>query len=76
MMLWLQFAAITAVIVFAGSKLSKYGDVIAEENRHGQNLGRYHTYGVGDVAAGIDHRDQFGCDLLSSEYYGWQYCRR
>ena len=36
MMLWLQFAAITAVIVLAGSKLSKYGDVIAEKTGMGR----------------------------------------
>jgi cation:H+ antiporter len=30
-MLWLQFAAVTGVIVFTGPKLSKYGDVIAEK---------------------------------------------
>lgn len=31
MMIWLQFIVCTAVIVFAGTKLSKYGDVIAEK---------------------------------------------
>jgi cation:H+ antiporter len=36
MMLWLQFAAATAVIVFAGSNLSKYGDVIAEKTGLGR----------------------------------------
>jgi cation:H+ antiporter len=36
MMLWLQFAAATAVIVFAGSNLSQYGDVIAEKTGLGR----------------------------------------
>jgi cation:H+ antiporter len=34
--LWLQFAALTGVIVFAGSNLSKYGDVIAEKTGMGR----------------------------------------
>ena len=36
MILWLQFAALTGVIVFAGSNLSKYGDVIAEKTGMGR----------------------------------------
>jgi cation:H+ antiporter len=36
MMLWVQFAAATAVIVFAGANLSKYGDVIAEKTGLGR----------------------------------------
>lgn len=36
MILWLQFVAVAAVIVFAGSKLSKYGDVIAEKTGMGR----------------------------------------
>jgi len=35
-MLWFQFAAVTAVIVYAGSNLSKYGDVIAEKTGMGR----------------------------------------
>jgi cation:H+ antiporter len=35
-MIWLQFLACTAVIVFAGAKLSKYGDVIAEKTGLGR----------------------------------------
>ena len=35
-LIWLQFAAITAVIVFAGFNLSKYGDVIAEKTGMGR----------------------------------------
>jgi cation:H+ antiporter len=35
-MLWLQFVAVAAVIVFAGSNLSKYGDVIAEKTGMGR----------------------------------------
>jgi cation:H+ antiporter len=35
-MLWLQFAVVTAVIVYAGSKLSTYGDVIAEKTGMGR----------------------------------------
>jgi cation:H+ antiporter len=31
MMVYLQFAVCTGVIVFAGSKLSYYGDIIAEK---------------------------------------------
>jgi cation:H+ antiporter len=34
--LWLQFAAVTAVIVFAGYHLSTYGDVIAEKTGMGR----------------------------------------
>jgi cation:H+ antiporter len=34
--LWLQFAAVMGVIVFAGSNLSKYGDVIAEKTGMGR----------------------------------------
>ena len=30
MIVWLQFIACTAVIDFAGAKLSKYGDIIAD----------------------------------------------
>jgi cation:H+ antiporter len=30
MIVWLQFIACTAIIVFAGAKLSKYGDIIAD----------------------------------------------
>lgn len=36
MILWLQFAALAGVIVFAGSNLSKYGDVIAEKTGMGR----------------------------------------
>jgi len=36
MILWLQFAAVTGVIVFAGWNLSKYGDVIAEKTGLGR----------------------------------------
>jgi cation:H+ antiporter len=36
MILWLKFAGVTAVIVYAGSKLSKYGDVIAEKTGMGR----------------------------------------
>jgi hypothetical protein len=35
-MIWLQFAAVTGVIVFAGWNLSKYGDVIAEKTGLGR----------------------------------------
>jgi cation:H+ antiporter len=35
-MLWFQFLAVTAVIVYAGSNLSKYGDVIAEKTGMGR----------------------------------------
>jgi cation:H+ antiporter len=31
-MVWLQFAAVAAVILFAGSNLARYGDVIAEKS--------------------------------------------
>ena len=31
MVIWLQFIVCTALIVFSGSLLSKYGDVIAEK---------------------------------------------
>ena len=31
MMVWLQFAFCTAVIMYAGSRLSKYGDIISEK---------------------------------------------
>lgn len=36
MMVWLQFIVCTLVIMFAGSKLSKYGDVIAEKTGMGR----------------------------------------
>ena len=36
MLVWLQFTAVTAVIVIAGSKLSEYGDVIAEKTGMGR----------------------------------------
>lgn len=36
MILWLQFALVTAVIVYAGAKLSIYGDVIAEKTGLGR----------------------------------------
>lgn len=35
-MLWFQFVAVTAVIVYAGSNLSNYGDVIAEKTGMGR----------------------------------------
>jgi cation:H+ antiporter len=34
--LWLQFAVVTGIIVFAGTNLSKYGDVIAEKTGMGR----------------------------------------
>jgi cation:H+ antiporter len=37
MILWLQFAAVTGVIVYAGTNLSKYGDVIAEKTGMGRS---------------------------------------
>ncbi len=36
MLIWLEFAACTAVILFSGTKLSKYGDVIAEKSGMGR----------------------------------------
>ncbi len=36
MTIWLQFVACTAIILFAGSKLSKYGDIIAEKTGMGR----------------------------------------
>ena len=36
MLLWLQFAIVAAVIVYAGAKLSIYGDVIAEKTGLGR----------------------------------------
>ncbi len=36
MILWLQFTVVTGVIVFAGTNLSKYGDVIAEKTGMGR----------------------------------------
>ncbi|HWP23867.1 MAG TPA: sodium:calcium antiporter [Candidatus Binatia bacterium] len=36
MLLWLQFVMVTAIIVYAGSKLSVYGDVIAEKTGLGR----------------------------------------
>lgn len=36
MIIWLQFIACTAVILFAGVKLSKYGDIIAEKTGLGR----------------------------------------
>src|SRR3970040_418723 len=35
-MIWLQFVALTAIIFFSGSKLSKYGDIIAEKTGMGR----------------------------------------
>ena len=35
-MIWMQFVAVAGVIVFAGSNLSKYGDVIAEKTGMGR----------------------------------------
>ncbi|HSF47401.1 MAG TPA: sodium:calcium antiporter [Burkholderiales bacterium] len=35
-MVWIQFIACTAVIVFAGTKLSQYGDIIAEKTGLGR----------------------------------------
>lgn len=36
MIVWLQFIACTVVIVYAGTKLSKYGDIIAEKTGMGR----------------------------------------
>ena len=36
MVIWLQFAGCTALIIFSGSRLSMYGDVIAEKTGLGQ----------------------------------------
>lgn len=36
MLIWLQFLVCTVVIVFAGSRLSRYGDVIAEKTGMGR----------------------------------------
>src|SRR3990172_9525966 len=35
-MIWLQFVALTAIIFFSGSRLSKYGDIIAEKTGLGR----------------------------------------
>ena len=35
-MIWVQFVALTAIIFFSGSKLSKYGDIIAEKTGLGR----------------------------------------
>ena len=37
MLVWLQFIACTAAIVYSGSRLSRYGDIIAEKT----GLGRF-----------------------------------
>ena len=50
-MLWLQFAAVTGVIVLAGSNLSKYGDVIAEKTGLGRTWVGLVLNGVGNVAS-------------------------
>ncbi|MBI5640521.1 MAG: sodium:calcium antiporter, partial [Nitrospirae bacterium] len=36
LLLWLAFIACTAVIVYSGTKLSKYGDIIAEKTGLGR----------------------------------------
>lgn len=36
MLIWFQFIALTAIIVFSGSRLSKYGDIIAEKTGLGR----------------------------------------
>ncbi len=36
MILWAQFLLVAAVMVFAGSNLSKYGDIIAEKTGMGR----------------------------------------
>jgi cation:H+ antiporter len=36
MIIWLQFIACTAIIFFSGTKLSKYGDIIAEKTGLGR----------------------------------------
>lgn len=38
MYVWLQFIACTAIILFAGTQLSKYGDVIAEKSGLGRTF--------------------------------------
>lgn len=38
MLLWLGFVACTAAIVFSGTKISKYGDIIAEKTGLGRSL--------------------------------------
>ena len=35
-MIWVQFVALTAIIFFSGSRLSKYGDIIAEKTGLGR----------------------------------------
>jgi len=36
MHIWFQFIALTAIILFSGSKLAKYGDIIAEKTGLGR----------------------------------------
>jgi cation:H+ antiporter len=36
LLIWFQFVALTAIILFSGSKLSKYGDIIAEKTGLGR----------------------------------------
>lgn len=36
MVLWLQFVAAAAIVLFSGSRLAKYGDIIAEQTGLGK----------------------------------------
>ncbi|MFN0123091.1 MAG: hypothetical protein ACKV2V_21535 [Blastocatellia bacterium] len=48
MVIWLQFIACTVVILYAGTRLSKYGDIIAGKT----GLGRFILSGLGLLALG------------------------
>lgn len=55
MILWLQFIVCTGLILYAGTKLTVYGDIIAEKNGLGEDVDRRGADGLGHLLAGTYH---------------------
>ena len=60
MFLWLGFIVCTSVIVYSGTKLSKYGDIIAEKIGLGRMWIGVVLMASGYVASGTCYRDKLG----------------
>ena len=50
MFLWFGFIVCTSLIVYSGTKLAKYGDIIAEKDRNEQDVDRPCSHGIGYIS--------------------------
>ena len=55
-MIWVQFAATALVIVLAGVRLARYGDVLGEKSGPGSELDRRRPARRDDEPSGAVHR--------------------